>query len=178
MLPDMCFGTTCFGILSLRMHVGADADDLVLRANHPEVVKYALDSFPHPYSVYDAREYLAMVKAQQPRTHYALTMDDKLIGGFSIERGSDIERRSAVITYWLGTKFWSRGIATTVVNGVSKYVFGQTDIVRLSARVFDGNHASEKMLKKCGFVKEGIMRKSIFKRGIFMDGHLYAKIKE
>ena len=114
----------------------------------------------------------------EPRPHFALTTNDRLIGGVGFERGSDVERLSAVITYWLGRQYWGHGIATMVVAGVSRYAFEQTEIIRLSARVFDGNMASDRVLLKCGFVKEGILRKSIIKDGKIIDGNIYAKIKE
>ncbi|MFH1769283.1 MAG: GNAT family protein [Parcubacteria group bacterium] len=178
MLPKLTFGSTCFGLIGLRPHLMTDVNDLVLSANNAEIVKYALDSFPNPYTVSDAQDYLILIMARDPRPHFAITASDKLIGGLGFERGVDVERYSSVITYWLGRQYWGHGIATMVVNGVCDYAFEHTDIVRLSARVFDGNSASERILEKCGFVKEAILRKSIFKNGTFMDGHLYAKIKE
>ena len=178
MLHSLTFGRTSFGVIGVRPHQMLDANALVKSANAPEVVKYALDCFPHPYTDNDANEYLQSIVGQEPRPHFAITANDELIGGLGFMIGEDVEKYSAIITYWLGIDYWGCGIATMVVGGICDFAFKQTDIVRLSARVFEGNIASEQVLKNCGFEKEGILKKSIFKNNRFMDGILYAKIKE
>ncbi len=178
MLNRLTFDRTSFGIIGIRPHKMSDANALIQSANTPEVVKYALDSFPHPYTDDDAEEYLQSIVEQTPRPHFAITANDKLIGGLGFMIGEDVEKYSAIITYWLGKDYWGDGIATMLVSGVCDFAFKQTDITRLSARVFEGNIASEMVLEKCGFEKEGILRKSIFKHNKFIDGILYAKIKE
>ena len=57
-------------------------------------------------------------------------------------------------------------------------VFEKTDIVRIYAEVFAPNAASLRVLEKCGFVREGIKRRSVFKNGEFCDSIVMALIKE
>jgi len=44
--------------------------------------------------------------------------------------------------------------------------------------VYSNNPASEKVLIKNGFIKEGISRKYVYKNGEFLDAPLYALLKE
>jgi RimJ/RimL family protein N-acetyltransferase len=43
--------------------------------------------------------------------------------------------------------------------------------------VFEYNQASKRVLEKCGFVKEGIFRKSVFKQNQLWDEVRYALLK-
>lgn len=176
-LTDLTFGECSSGTLGLRLHRITDKDSLVKAANHPEVVKYSYDSFPHPYTEKDAENYFNLLKNQNPRSHFAVTINDELIGGFSLDIGTDVERFSSIITCWIGKEYWGKDVASIIVSRVCDYVFKETKIVRIAARVFDGNKASERVLEKCGFVIEGVACKSICKNGAFLDGHLYARIK-
>jgi RimJ/RimL family protein N-acetyltransferase len=49
--------------------------------------------------------------------------------------------------------------------------------VRLEAPVFEWNRASMRVLEKCGFVREGLLRRSIFKDNEVIDSVLYARIR-
>jgi RimJ/RimL family protein N-acetyltransferase len=48
--------------------------------------------------------------------------------------------------------------------------------LRLEAHVFEWNPASMRVLEKCGFVREGVLRRSIFKDGQVIDQILYARV--
>ena len=50
------------------------------------------------------------------------------------------------------------------------------ELVRLEAPVFEWNPASMRVLEKCGFSREGVSRRSIFKDGQIIDAVVYAKV--
>ena len=55
------------------------------------------------------------------------------------------------ITYWIDRKFWGQGIATTALNA-----FLKIELTRpIYGRVAFDNLGSQKVLKKCGFIKIG-----------------------
>ena len=64
-----------------------------------------------------------------------------------------------------------------VVNLIVKEVFEIEGINRIYAEIFAENTASARVLEKCGFICEGILRKGIIKKGIVHDAKLYALIK-
>ena len=47
---------------------------------------------------------------------------------------------------------------------------------RIHTGVYEYNPASQRVLEKCGFVKEGVFKKSIFKKNQIWDEIRYAKI--
>jgi RimJ/RimL family protein N-acetyltransferase len=65
---------------------------------------------------------------------------------------------------------------TAVVSAVSGQAFLGGRLLRLEAPVFAWNPASMRVLEKCGYAKEGVMRKSVVKDGEVIDSVLYAKV--
>lgn len=53
-------------------------------------------------------------------------------------------------------------------------VFDTTDIVRIHAAVFSGNVASMRLLEKCGFSQEAVLKRAIVKADVFYDKFVYA----
>ncbi len=146
---------------------------LVELLNNNNVTKYLTSRIPEPYTVKDAKWWvktgskIGIVKA--------IEEDGVLVGCISVITGEYENNRSAEIGYWLGEKHWGKGIATDAVNNITSDVFSNTNIIRLFAPVFDPNKNSINVLKKCGYIEEGILKKSIFKNGKYYDEHLYAK---
>lgn len=66
----------------------------------------------------------------------------------------------AKIGYIIGNKeFWGKGIATEAVGLIKKFAFETLNLRRLEAWVFEENIASQNVLSKNGFLKEGVFRK-------------------
>jgi RimJ/RimL family protein N-acetyltransferase len=55
------------------------------------------DAFPHPYSMADATAFLGAAAAMQPRTWFAVTVDDEAVGGIGYTLHGDVERVAAEI---------------------------------------------------------------------------------
>jgi RimJ/RimL family protein N-acetyltransferase len=163
-------GTTCL----LRPLVLADAQALASHANDRDVWLNLRDRFPHPYSLRDAEEYIAAVAARPVQTSFGIVVDGEAAGSVSLMLGHDVERTSAEIGYWLGRAFWGRGIATEAVRAATLYAFDQLGMHRVFAVPFGRNPASTRVLKKVGYLREGILRRSAIKDGELIDQMLYA----
>jgi RimJ/RimL family protein N-acetyltransferase len=81
------------------------------------------------------------------------------------------------VGYWLGEKFWGRGIMTEVVTAVTDFCFDNFPFRRISAEVFANNPASARVLEKAGFTLEGRLKNHILKDGEVLDSLLYARTK-
>ena len=116
--------------------------------------------------------------AKQPApTVWAIEVEGEAAGGIGIELRTDVERVSAEIGYWLGERFWGRGIATEALQAVTAEAFKQFEITRLYAVPFADHAASVRVLEKAGYVKEGHLRQSAIKDGKLRDQSLYASYK-
>ena len=155
-----------------------DAPALRLHADDRRVWINLRDSFPHPYTDRDAREWVRLAAGQTPETHFALTSADTVVGGIGIRIGDDVFRRSAEIGYWLGAPYWGRGMATAAVRALTDWAFETHDLVRLWGSVFAWNPASARVLEKAGYVCEGRLRQSVIKDGLLTDQLLYARVRD
>jgi RimJ/RimL family protein N-acetyltransferase len=162
------------GCCALRPWNEGDEASLVRHANNYEVWRCLRDSFPHPYTHADAEQWIALTRRQDPQTHFAIEVDGEAAGGIGLGQGSDIERCSAEIGYWLGETHWSKGIATAVVRALTSYGFEALGLTRIFAVPFASSSASIRVLEKCGYIREGIMRRSAVKEGHVIDQVLYA----
>jgi RimJ/RimL family protein N-acetyltransferase len=68
------------------------------------------------------------------------------------------------------------GAEATVI--MVDYLFLTFDIVRIQAHTSAGNKASQRVLEKAGFKREGTIRKAAFVRGEWTDSYLYGILRE
>ena len=165
--------TTC----NIRPWALADAESLQRHADDRDVSKHLRDRFPHPYSLEQARTFLSWIARQPSPTVWAIDVGGEAVGGIGIELHSDVERVSAEIGYWLGRKYWNRGIATEALTAVTAEAFKRFDITRLYALPFADHAASVRVLEKAGYVREGHLRQSAIKHGNIRDQFLFAAYK-
>ena len=71
-----------------------------------------------------------------------------------------------------------KGYCTEAVKIALDYLFLSKPIVRIQAHTNVRNMASQRVLEKTGFKKEGIVRKRIFIRGKWRDEFLYSILRE
>jgi RimJ/RimL family protein N-acetyltransferase len=161
----------------LRELLDADLEEMCVYASNDKVSINLRDAFPNPFTMADAVNFKKMVDSQNPVTFFAIQYRDNYAGNISLSPGADVYRKSAEIAYFIGQPFWNQGIATQAVHLITEWGFHQLDIVRIFTGIFEYNKASRRVLEKCGFKKEGIFRKSIFKNNTFFDEIRFAKIK-
>jgi len=71
-----------------------------------------------------------------------------------------------------------KGYGTEAVQIIVDYLFLSRDIARIQAMTNVRNEASQKVLEKVGFKKEGTVRKSAFVRGEWANAFLYSILRE
>ena len=153
-----------------------DAASLVEHANNINVAKHLRDRFPHPYTARDAQLFLKAISTADPPTNLAIDVDGDAVGGLGYVPGSDIERYSAEVGYWLGEACWGRGIVTEALRIFTEHAFAKLRLLRLFALPFADNQASIRVLEKAGYSCEGILRSSCVKYGTARDQALYARV--
>jgi RimJ/RimL family protein N-acetyltransferase len=162
----------------LRRWGAGDEESLVQQANNQRIWRNLRDRFPNPYTLEDARIWIAIASVTEPQTNFAITVDEMAVGGIGILLQEDVHRRSAEIGYWLGEDYWGRGIVTEAVRRVTDWAFENFDLCRIFAHVFAWNPASMRVLEKAGYEYEGRLRQSVTKDGQTIDQVIYAIIRE
>jgi RimJ/RimL family protein N-acetyltransferase len=161
------------GPCALRPWRIEDLDSLVRNADDREVWVTLRDRFPHPYTIEAGRAWLAAASVEDPPTALAVAVDGEAVGGIGVVPGADVNRHTAEIGYWLGREWWGRGVATAAVTHFVPWVAQTFGFSRLFAEVFETNPASMRVLEKCGFRREGILRGHAFKDGRYLDQVVY-----
>ena len=151
-----------------------DAESLVENANNFEIARFMSDAFPYPYTIEHAKNFIAFATKDDPIHIFAIEMNGKAAGGIGIHPQADIMKKNAELGYWLGEKYWGKGIISKAILEIIPWAFNTYDITRIYARPFGTNIASQKVLEKAGFVLEARIKDNIFKNGAYLDELIYA----
>jgi [ribosomal protein S5]-alanine N-acetyltransferase len=166
------------GDIRLRSFKKSDASRMSELASNEKISRNMSDGFHHPFTLQQAELLIQKWMQQELVTFFAIEYKGEYAGNISLSKGTDIHRKSAEIGYFIGEPFWNKGIATTAVNLITQYGFENLDIVRIHTGIFEYNTASQRVLEKCGFIKEGIFQKSVLKQGKLWDEVRFAKLKD
>lgn len=99
-------------------------------------------------------------------------IDGEIHGGGTLHH-FDWERRQAEIGYWLFPHTRGRGTATRLARFLAEYGFS-SGLERVEARVNAGNTASERVLERAGFTREGLLRSMRLRSGDRSDQTLFS----
>jgi RimJ/RimL family protein N-acetyltransferase len=80
--------------------------------------------------------------------------------------------------YFMSPGERGKGYCTEAINILLDYVFLSTPAIRIQVHTDMRNAASQRVMEKTGFRKEGIVRKGIFTWGEWRDGYLYSILRD
>ena len=166
------------GEITIRALRYADKERLAHLANSKKIWRNLRDMFPHPYRVDDAVRFIDSVKQQDPQVTFAIDYQHQLAGVIGMILQQDVYRHNAEVGYWIGEKYWKQGIASAALKMICGYAFKDLKVERLFAGIFEGNKGSQRVLEKCGFRQEGIMRKAVFKENKYLNEVRFGLLKE
>jgi RimJ/RimL family protein N-acetyltransferase len=86
--------------------------------------------------------------------------------------------RTMEIGFALAPSERRKGCGAEAVQLMLDHLFIAKDIFRIQVSTDTSNIASQRVLEKAGFSKEGIMRKSWYTRGEYGDHYLYSVLRE
>lgn len=164
--------------IALRKVTPLDTHALVCNANNKKIWDNMRDSFPHPYTIEDAKKFVDHISVDESQVTMAIDYKDKLIGTISLVFQNDVYQRNAEIGYWIGEKFWLKGIGTIAVEYMTRYGFDVLKLHRIYAEVFENNIGSMIVLEKNGYKREGVLRDDVYKNGKYLDTIVYSKLNK
>ncbi len=101
------------------------------------------------------------------------TISEKLIGTVGFHTISDFNK-TAELSYDISPEYWNLGIASIICKKISEWGFSKRGWVRIQATILETNKRSERVLLKCGFVFEGILRSFRIVNGLPKDFKMYS----
>ena len=133
---------------------------------------------PFPFTKNDAEEYIEKVLSGVNKKTIVWAIREsrgRMIGRVHLV---EIENNhKARVGFWLARPYWGKGITTGVIKKVCEFGFDKLNLIRFYSYVFSHNKASSRVLEKCGFEKEALLKKEFKKNGLVFDGELYGFTK-
>ena len=161
----------------LRRWRESDLDALVRHADDEQVSRGVSDRFPFPYTRQDGENFLSGRVIDLSDPVFAIEIDGEACGGIGAHAGEGERVHSAEFGYWLGRRHWSKGTMTRAVALFAPWVMREMRLYRLYAQVLAFNMGSAQVLRRSGFMEEGVQRAAVFKRGVLHDLRLFAKVR-
>jgi RimJ/RimL family protein N-acetyltransferase len=155
-LPDLPGGELRDGEVSLRPLRPADVDDKFGLLNLPDVRARSVVTLERPRSAiarrcaHSAHDWLV-----GDRADFTIRVDDAFAGDIGLY--NEAFSRQAMLGYSVLPAFRDRGVASRAVRLLSAWAF-EIGVERLVAGTAADNVASQRVLIKAGFVREGIQR--------------------
>ncbi|MFC4403859.1 GNAT family N-acetyltransferase [Gracilibacillus xinjiangensis] len=166
--------------LILRKMTLEDAEDIYLYGSDEEVSKYV--TWNTHQSLSDTKGFVEFIINQYENSQIApWGMEYKENGKFigTIDFVSwEPQHKTAEIGYVLSKQYWGKGLTTEAAREIISFGFKEMDLVRIQAKCFVENTASQRVMEKAGMSFEGIIRKGMFLKGKHRDLRMYSIIKE
>lgn len=165
--------------LILRQVKVSDVDSIFQLRNDTQTVEFtARPPFESKKEALDLIEKMLAAYANSDGLSWAITIkgEDKMIGGVGFWRIIR-EHYRAEIGYSLLPSYWNKGYMTEAILPVVKFGFESAGIHSIEANLNPHNKASEKILIKAGFTKEGYFKENYYFNGRFDDTLTYGLVK-
>ncbi len=152
-------------VVLLRPWREADAPATFLAFSDPVVQRFSWPQ-PTPDSEEDTRQYFAELEAARllgEELNLALVPPGDtgvVLGGGSLY---DVrpEQGCASVGYWLSPGARGRGVATHAVRLLARWTFAELGLARLELTCSTDNEASQRVARRCGFAREGVLRSHV-----------------
>ena len=165
--------------MRLRPFTEADTDAIFALQSNPRVLRY-WDAPPWKERGQAARFIARCNQMEQEGSGVRLaierTVDGMFIGWFTFMQWNP-DYRSALIGYCLDERAWGQGFATEAAGVVLQWAFGTLDLNRVQSEADTRNRASERVLEKLGFVREGTLRENCTVNGHVSDSSVYGLLR-
>ena len=108
----------------------------------------------------------------------ALFAESRIIGRFTLSGVVRGPFQSASLGYWMDAAHQGRGLATFAVHAMCQIAGSALGLHRIEAGTLLHNHASQAVLRKCGFEQIGMAPRYLKIAGEWQDHNLYQCLLE
>jgi RimJ/RimL family protein N-acetyltransferase len=158
--------------LALRTVQPADYDFIVRTLNNPAVRHGGYEGYRTPVSEDDI-----VAKVETDDRHMFLACREEVpIGSVSLKH-IDFEGRKAELSYWVVPGEHGNGYATEAADLCLTHAFDELGLHKVWARTVGDNEASNQVLEKLGFQREGVLREHWYGFGRYVDEYRFGLLK-
>ena len=125
----------------------------------------------------DLQAYGAQERSAGSMTRFAIVRRDggEFIGSAGFHTVSALNR-TAEIAYDLAPEVWRHGIARAACEALTRWAFEHVGLVRVQGTTLATNVRSQRVLERCGFEREGLLRRFRMVRGTPGDFWMYSRL--
>jgi RimJ/RimL family protein N-acetyltransferase len=102
---------------------------------------------------------------------------DELLGSIALSSVERVHGR-AMVSFWVAPEARGKGVATQALWLLAGWVFGSLGLVRLELFTEPENAASQRVVERCGFVREGLLRARWVSKGRRRDSVVYGLLAD
>lgn len=165
--------------LLLREVTKEDADSLMAYLSDEEVTRHmGLAPFVATEDALDEIGWYQSIFENGTGMRWGITLkdEDRVIGSCGFLNRSQKHHR-AEIGFELSREYWGKGIAGEALRAVIGYGFSELNLNRIEALIEPANSPSQKLIERCGFLKEGLLRDYEYTLGKFDDLYMYSLLE-
>jgi RimJ/RimL family protein N-acetyltransferase len=158
--------------ISIRKLKQTDADDIYKEVRVKGIARWTL-VLPYPYpkdgAIKHIRQQQRLWRLGKAYSFAILSQETgRPIGAVAINR-VDTKHQCAEVGYWLGKKYWGKGLMTEALRLLLQFGFEELKLHRIYAMAMGPNTGSRRVLEKCRFTQEGILRQAVLRYGKRQD---------
>jgi RimJ/RimL family protein N-acetyltransferase len=155
----------------------ADVPQIVAGCADPLIIRYI--PVPIPYTEADAHAWLDSQPAPDGLSMAIADAADqrRVLGSIGVNRVR-WEFGTGEIGYWVVPDARGRGVATRALRIVSRWALRRVGLERLELLAEPENVASNAVALRCGYAREGLLRRARPQRGERRDYVLYGLLRE
>jgi len=164
----------------LREPRDEDAGPLYEYTSDPDVTRFL--AVAPPGSPDETRQFIAKCREHrvQDREYVYVIADaatDRAMGVIGL-RHIDPSMRTAQVGTWIGREYWGTGANDEAKQLLLDFSFRLLALHRIEARIAVGNHRSRRAFERLGARREGLLRESFFKDGVYHDQDLLVVLEQ
>ena len=166
--------------LSLRQLAAGDVPEVMFLRSDPEVMRY-IDR-PRARTLEQAAAWMEKVEGMRMENEsvvwaVSLKGEERMIGNVLLW-SFKVEDARGELGYVLHPDFHGKGYMGEAVRAVLKFGFETLGLNSMEAQVQPGNAASERLLEKLNFVKEGLFQEYYYFDGQYKDLSFFSLLKK
>ena len=161
----------------LRLLCESDAP-IILGSTLDKEIRYMTGTTSN-FSLQQIKTHINNINNDSSRYDFAICLksSDEMIGELSIYDIDEENKKAGFRISMASTSLTGKGFGTEAINIVLSFVFDQLNLNRLQLEVFSHNLRGIRAYEKVGFVKEGVLRQSLYYNKAYSDEIIMAILK-
>ena len=151
---------------------------IMLENTTDEEIRYMTGTKPD-FTLEQIKAHINRINNDSSRYDFAICLKEnaQMIGELSILDIEEDDKKAGFRISMSSIELTGKGYGTEAIKIVLQFVFEELNLNRLQLEVFSHNLRGIRAYEKVGFVKEGVLRESLYYNGNYFDEIIMAMLK-